>query len=276
MFERYTEKARRSIFFARYEASVVGATEIEVEHFLLGVLREDRVWRERVPVEEIRKRILEHLPANPKISVSVDLPLSRKMKRVLAHGALEAEREGHQWIDTQHHLLGILGEPSFAADLLREHGLNEDALRTGTRLPAPQTNAAALASAVSVLVDLLHARAQMSQFASAAVAQRPDEKSFDENRKEAIGHLIDCAAAFHQWLPQALAGNAGAFDFPARGRLAEYYRSDAWIALLELWMGMHKLMIHILCQVPENAAETVATAATAYATHCSEVIAAIG
>jgi hypothetical protein len=54
--------------------------------------------------------------------------------------------------------------------------------------------------------------------------------------------------------------------------VAEYYRSDAWIALLDLWMGMNKLVIHILCQIPENAAETVATAAAAYAKHCSEVI----
>jgi ATP-dependent Clp protease ATP-binding subunit ClpC len=36
MFERYTEKARRVIFFARYEASHYGSPEIETEHLLLG------------------------------------------------------------------------------------------------------------------------------------------------------------------------------------------------------------------------------------------------
>src|SRR5271163_3661203 len=41
MFERYTEKARRAIFFARYEASQYGSTTIETEHLLLGILRED-------------------------------------------------------------------------------------------------------------------------------------------------------------------------------------------------------------------------------------------
>lgn len=254
---------------------MVGATQIEVEHFLLGVLRGDRVWRARVPVEEIRKRILGHIPAKPKISVSVDLPLSHHMKRVLAHGAEEAERAGHQWIDTQHHLLGILREPSFAADLLREYGLNEDALRAGTCLPAAQPNAALLAPAVGALHQLLQARVQLSQFTSAAVAERLDEQSFDENRKEAIGHLIDCAVALHQWLPQALAGNASAFDFPARGQLAQYYASAAWIDLLELWMGMNRLMMHILCQIPENTAQPIATAATAYVKHCTEVIGAI-
>ena len=42
MFERYTEKARRVIFFARYEASMFGSSYIETEHVLLGLLREDR------------------------------------------------------------------------------------------------------------------------------------------------------------------------------------------------------------------------------------------
>ena len=41
MFERYTEKARRVIFFARYEASQAGTPQIEPVHLLLGILRED-------------------------------------------------------------------------------------------------------------------------------------------------------------------------------------------------------------------------------------------
>jgi ATP-dependent Clp protease ATP-binding subunit ClpC len=42
MFERYVEKARRSIFFARYEASAFGSPVIDIEHLLLGILREDK------------------------------------------------------------------------------------------------------------------------------------------------------------------------------------------------------------------------------------------
>ena len=42
MFERYTEVARRAIFFARYEASQFGASAIEPEHLLLGLSREDK------------------------------------------------------------------------------------------------------------------------------------------------------------------------------------------------------------------------------------------
>src|SRR2546422_2750968 len=45
MFERYTEKARRVIFFARYEASQYGAAFIESEHLLLGLLRDRKSTR---------------------------------------------------------------------------------------------------------------------------------------------------------------------------------------------------------------------------------------
>ena len=41
MFERYTERARRVIFFARYEASQLGSRTIETEHLLLGLIREN-------------------------------------------------------------------------------------------------------------------------------------------------------------------------------------------------------------------------------------------
>jgi ATP-dependent Clp protease ATP-binding subunit ClpC len=42
VFERYTERARRVIFFARYEASQYGSNHIDTEHLLLGLLREDK------------------------------------------------------------------------------------------------------------------------------------------------------------------------------------------------------------------------------------------
>ena len=62
MFERYTEKARRVIFFARYEASQFGSPYIETEHLLLGLLREDkalanRFLRSHAAIESIRKQI---------------------------------------------------------------------------------------------------------------------------------------------------------------------------------------------------------------------------
>ena len=97
MFERYTEKARRVIFFARYEASQFGSPYIETEHLLLGLLREDkaltnRFLRSHGSVESIRKQIEGRTAIREKVSTSVDLPLSQESKRVLAYAAEEAER----------------------------------------------------------------------------------------------------------------------------------------------------------------------------------------
>src|SRR5712692_6461486 len=107
MFERYTEKARRVIFFARYEASQFGSPYIETEHLLLGLLREDkaltnRFLRSHASVESIRKQIEGHTTIREKVSTSVDLPLSNECKRVLAYAAEEAERLSHKHIGTEH------------------------------------------------------------------------------------------------------------------------------------------------------------------------------
>ena len=129
MFERYTEKARRVIFFARYEASQFGSPYIETEHLLLGLLREDkaltnRFLRSHASVESIRKQIEGHTTIREKVSTSVDLPLSNECKRVLAYAAEEAERLSHKHIGTEHLLLGLLREEKcFAAEILHERGL---------------------------------------------------------------------------------------------------------------------------------------------------------
>jgi ATP-dependent Clp protease ATP-binding subunit ClpC len=135
MFERYTEKARRVIFFARYEASQFGSPYIETEHLLLGLLREDkaltnRFLRSHASIESIRKQIEGKTTIRDKVSTSVDLPLSQECKRVLAYAAEEAERLSHKHIGTEHLLLGLLREDkSFAAEILHERGLRLSTLR---------------------------------------------------------------------------------------------------------------------------------------------------
>src|ERR1700675_844395 len=108
MFDRYTEKARRVIFFARYEASEFGSPYIETEHLLLGLLREDKELTNRflpwvsAPVESIRQRVRAVTPVREKISTSVDLPLSDESKRVLAYASEEAARLNHTHLGTEH------------------------------------------------------------------------------------------------------------------------------------------------------------------------------
>jgi len=135
MFERYTEKARRVIFFARYEASQYGSPYIETEHFLLGLLREDKALANRFlrahgSIESIRKEIEARITIRERISTSVEVPLSQECHRILKYAAEEAERLGHKHVGTEHLLLGILREEKcFAAEILQERGLRISALR---------------------------------------------------------------------------------------------------------------------------------------------------
>jgi ATP-dependent Clp protease ATP-binding subunit ClpC len=133
MFERYTEKARRTIFFARYEASQFGCSCIETEHLLLGVLREGNALANQfLASEAVRHSIAQRRPTGLKVSTStsVDMPLSHESKRALAYAAEESDRMNHKHIGTVHLLLGLLREEkSFGAQLLSEQGLTLDLVR---------------------------------------------------------------------------------------------------------------------------------------------------
>jgi ATP-dependent Clp protease ATP-binding subunit ClpA len=135
MFERYTEKARRVIFFARYEASQYGSPYMESEHFLLGLLREDlplvrRFLGPNSVTTDIRAEIERQIPPRERISTSVGMPLTDECKKILNLAAEESERLAHRQVGTEHILLGILRvEGSLAARLLRDRGLKLPAIR---------------------------------------------------------------------------------------------------------------------------------------------------
>lgn len=132
MFERYTEKARRVIFFSRYEASQYGSREIDTEHLLLGLIREDQAlhrWLPKTDLQTLRQRVDEHTPKHPPTSTAVDLPLSAAAQHVLRHAADEADRLASKPIATEHILLGLLDEDCFAAGLLREGGADTARMR---------------------------------------------------------------------------------------------------------------------------------------------------
>jgi ATP-dependent Clp protease ATP-binding subunit ClpA len=138
MFERYTEGARRTVFFARYEASNFSSAYIETEHLLLGLLREDKALIRRLSpsleYDSVQKEVAAHTnvekESTMRSSAGSDLPLSNESKRVLLYSAEEADRLNHRHIGTQHLLLALLREKKFpSARLLTQHGAHLDSLR---------------------------------------------------------------------------------------------------------------------------------------------------
>jgi ATP-dependent Clp protease ATP-binding subunit ClpC len=134
MFERYTERARRTLFFARYEASELGQRSIEAEHLLLGLLREGKgltfkiLEKAQISYDAARSAMLT---TGERFPTSVEIPFSEATKRVLQLAASEADFMDHNYIGTEHLLLGILAEEtSEAAAILTKHGLTLEGVRT--------------------------------------------------------------------------------------------------------------------------------------------------
>jgi ATP-dependent Clp protease ATP-binding subunit ClpC len=128
MFERYTDEARRVIFFARYEVSELGSTSIEPEHLLLGLFREDKALLARflptnVSTQSFRKQVEVNLTKGERIPTAVEIPLSPMSKCVLKYAQEESENLKHRHVGTEHLLLGLLRQKQSVAErILRENG----------------------------------------------------------------------------------------------------------------------------------------------------------
>jgi Clp amino terminal domain, pathogenicity island component len=135
MFERFTEKARRVIFFARFEASQYGSPFIETEHMLLGLLREDNALarhflRPHGSIEAVRREVEASITLREKISTSVEMPLTEDCKKILNLAVEESDKLGHKYIGTEHLLLGMLMvQGSFAFEILRKWGIKPETVR---------------------------------------------------------------------------------------------------------------------------------------------------
>jgi ATP-dependent Clp protease ATP-binding subunit ClpC len=136
MFERYTERARRVLFFARYGASQLGSISIEPEHLLLGLVREADpltsriVTRHQVSLETVRADIESQVVVREQISTSVEIPFSHDVRKILQFAADEADRLDHDYIDCEHLLLALLRQDkTMAARVLVDRRLTFDSVR---------------------------------------------------------------------------------------------------------------------------------------------------
>ena len=144
MFDRYTQHARRVLFFALYEAKQLGEAPIETQHLLLGLLRQDAgILLDFITPEQassIRQQIESEAAVrnqgHPELPTHGDLPLSNDAKQVLFNSADEAERMGDAHIGVEHMLLALLREQgTFAAKLLAKSGLELNAIREHLKSP---------------------------------------------------------------------------------------------------------------------------------------------
>ncbi len=151
MFERFNEHVRRSLFFARYEASRSSSHSIALQHVLLGMLREadpvlNELLRSRgIEPRELREELFGERVIVEQVSTSPDLPLAEETKKALAFAVHEAESMGHPNVGSEHLILGLLRvEGSNTAEYLNERGLElfqirEEVVQRGRKLEAEAT-----------------------------------------------------------------------------------------------------------------------------------------
>jgi heme-degrading monooxygenase HmoA len=135
MFERYTDEARRSLFFARYEVTQLGGLTIEPEHLVLGVLRAApqsilRFISGTANAVSLRTALERAAAIGGKISTSVEIPFSPACKSALEQTPLEADAAKNVWIAPVHIVLGVMVRTEgAAARILAEAGLTAAAIR---------------------------------------------------------------------------------------------------------------------------------------------------
>lgn len=119
-FERYTDRAKRVILHAHYEAAQHGSLQVESVHILLGLAREE--WDivnsflgQRWSGESFRQEIEANTTIRPRSSTSNDIPFSDECRSILTYALEEAEQRKSIRVDSEHLLLGLLREQTSLA-----------------------------------------------------------------------------------------------------------------------------------------------------------------
>ena len=135
MFERFTDRARRTVVFAQEEARLLNHNYIGTEHILLGLLREEEGVAAKaltslgVSLEAVRHDVGEIVGRGSEVPRG-HIPFTPRAKKVLELSLREALQLGHNYIGTEHILLGLIREgEGVAAQVLQKLGADLNRVR---------------------------------------------------------------------------------------------------------------------------------------------------
>jgi ATP-dependent Clp protease ATP-binding subunit ClpC len=134
VFERFTDRARRVVVLAQEEARMLNHNYIGTEHILLGLIHESEGVAARalealgISLDQVRKDVQELV--GPGSSAPSHIPFTPRAKKVLELALREALQLGHNYIGTEHILLGLVREgEGVGAQVLRSRGASLEAVR---------------------------------------------------------------------------------------------------------------------------------------------------
>jgi ATP-dependent Clp protease ATP-binding subunit ClpC len=135
MFERFTDRARRAVVLAQEEARMLNHNYIGTEHILLGLIHEGEGVAARVlasmhvSLAAVRRQVEEIVGEGPAATAG-HIPFTPRAKKVLELSLREALQLGHNYIGTEHILLGLIREgEGVAAQVLQKLGADLQATR---------------------------------------------------------------------------------------------------------------------------------------------------
>ncbi|MBC8283161.1 MAG: ATP-dependent Clp protease ATP-binding subunit [Nitrospinae bacterium] len=136
MFKRFTERARRVIILAREEAELYRHEYLGTEHILQGVIKDGGgiavaiVQKSGVDLGQLKKELEKSLPRSSNSLIIGDIPFTSRAKKVLEFAVEEARSLNHNYIGTEHLLLGLLKEKEgVACRVLNSFGMFFDDVR---------------------------------------------------------------------------------------------------------------------------------------------------
>ncbi|MBT5260020.1 MAG: ATP-dependent Clp protease ATP-binding subunit [Nitrospina sp.] len=136
MFKRFTERARRVIILAREEAELYRHEYLGTEHILQGVIKDGGgiaiaiVQKSGVDMAQLKKELEKNLPRSSNSLIIGDIPFTSRAKKVLEFAVEEARSLNHNYIGTEHLLLGLLKEKEgVACRVLNSFGMFFDDVR---------------------------------------------------------------------------------------------------------------------------------------------------
>jgi ATP-dependent Clp protease ATP-binding subunit ClpC len=136
MFERFTERARRVVVLAQAEARLLNHDYIGTEHLLLALIHEGEGVAAKaleslgISLEQVRGEVEEIIGQGTSASTG-QIPFTPRSKKVLELSLREALQLGHNYIGTEHILLGLVREgEGVGAQVLRKRGVTMEAVRT--------------------------------------------------------------------------------------------------------------------------------------------------
>ena len=124
MFKRFTERARRVIILAREEAELYRHEYLGTEHILQGVVKDGGgiavaiIQKAGADLKELKSELEKNLPRSSNSLIIGDIPFTSRAKKVLEFAVEEARSLNHNYIGTEHLLLGLLKEKEGVACLV--------------------------------------------------------------------------------------------------------------------------------------------------------------